>query len=326
MNQKNQKIKVGLVGTGHMGQYHLNVATSLPEYDFLGIYDLDQNKSNEVSERMKVHSFSSYEELLNKVDAVIIAVPTAMHYEMGLLALNARKHVLIEKPITVSVKQAQELVDLAEKKDLIMLVGHVERFNGAVLELSKIVQNPFLIEANRVAPYNGRIQDVGVVLDLMIHDLDIVLNLVKEEVVSVHAQGNPWISKTEDIAVATIKFASGCVANFLASRVTQARVRSLKITQENTYIVLNFATQEIDIHRRASSAYLMTREELRYKQEAFVERIEVHRDNPLKQEHNHFIDCIRKKTTPLVKGKEELRTLQIANQILECIDKYTIKT
>ncbi len=315
----NRNVKVGLVGTGHMGQYHLNIASSISDYDFKGIYDNDEVKAKEVADRMGVHSFSSYEDLLNEVDAVILAVPTIAHYEKSYVALEANKHVLVEKPMTETVKQAQALVALAEKKNLILQVGHVERFNGAVLELNKIIEKPYLIETHRVAPYNGRIQDVGVVLDLMIHDIDIVLNLVKEEVVALHAGGHPWISTTEDIAVATIKFTSGCVANFLASRVTQSKVRQLKITQENAYIVLDFASQDIDIHRRASSAYLMTREELRYKQEAFVERIEVHRDNPLKQEHQHFIACIRKETTPLVSGYEELKTLKIANDILDLI-------
>ena len=223
--------------------------------------------------------------------------------------------------MTQTVSQARELVNLAANENLIFQVGHVERFNGAVLELSKIVEKAHLIEARRLAPFNARIQDVGVVLDLMIHDIDIVLNLVKGEVDSVHAQGNSCFSQHEDIAVATIKFESGCVANFVASRATQCKIRRLNITQKNAYIVLDFDTQDIDIHRRASSAYLMTREELKYKQEAFVERIEVHRDNPLKQEHEHFIACIHGSQVPIVSGQEELRTLQIASTILEQIKR-----
>ena len=313
------KVKLGLVGTGHMGQYHVNVSSSIPKYEVCGIFDSDKEQASEIAERFGIPVFDNFAQLLNEVEAVVIAVPTIMHYEIALEAVQAGKHVLVEKPMTQTVSQAQELVNLAEDKNLVFQVGHVERFNGAVLELSKIVEKPHLIEARRLAPFNARIQDVGVVLDLMIHDIDIVLNLVKDEVDSVYAQGNPCFSQYEDIAVATIKFGSGCVANFVASRATQRKIRRLNITQENAYIVLDFDTQDIDIHRRASSAYLMTREELKYKQEAFVERIEVHRDNPLKQEHEHFIACIHGSQVPIVTGQEELRTLRIANDILEQI-------
>lgn len=313
------KIKLGLIGTGHMGQYHVNVSSMIHAYDVRGVFDSDEERASEVAKRFDVPIFVSFTRLLDEVEAVVIAVPTAMHYEIAWEALEAGKHVLVEKPMTKTVSQAQELVDLAKDQNLIFQVGHVERFNGAVLELSKVVEKPYLIEARRLVPFNARIQDVGVVLDLMIHDIDIVLNLVKSEISSVHAQGCACLSQYEDIAVATIKFESGCVANFVSSRATQRKIRRLNITQENAYIVLDFDTQDIDIHRRASSAYLMTREELKYKQEAFVERIEVHRDNPLKQEHEHFIACIHGLQVPIVSGQEELRTLQIANAILEQI-------
>lgn len=313
------KIKLGLAGTGHMGQYHVNVAMGLADYDVRGIFDASLERRLEIADRFGVNPSGSFEELLSEVDAVLIAVPTVHHYGMARQALQAGKHVLVEKPMTETVEQAQELVEIAEKNGLIIQVGHVERFNGAVLELNKIVEDPLLVESRRLAPFNPRIQDVGVVLDLMIHDIDIILNMVNDEVVSVHGVGAKVLTEHEDIAVATVHFASGCVANLIASRVTQDKIRRLNITQENAYIVLDFATQDIDIHRRASSAYLMTREELKYKQEAFVEKIAVHRDNPLRQEHQHFVNCIRGLQEPLVSGQEELRTLQIASKILEQI-------
>lgn len=317
------KVKVGLVGTGHMGQYHVNIAAGLPEYEVSGIYDADQARAVEIAERFSVPPVATYEELVDQSEAIVIAVPTVLHYKMALAALKAGKHVLVEKPMTETVEQARELVELAESKGLTFQVGHVERFNGAVLELNKIVDQPLLIESRRLAPFNPRISDVGVVLDLMIHDIDIVLNMVNKEVVSVHARGTSALSDHEDIAVATILFEGGCVANLIASRATQAKIRRLNITQENAYIVLDFATQDIDIHRRASSAYLMTREELKYKQEAFVEKIAVHRDNPLRQEHQHFVASIRGATEPVVGYMEELRTLEIASKILNDI-KSTI--
>lgn len=315
------KIKLGLIGTGHMGQYHVNVAVGLSEYEVQGIFDSDSIRSHDIARRFGVGSFETLDELLKNVDAVVVAVPTVYHYDIARKCLQAGKHVLVEKPMTQTVDQARELVELAEKNSLTLQVGHVERFNGAVLELNKIIDSPLLIESRRLAPFNPRISDVGVVLDLMIHDLDIVLNLVGQgdKIKSVHASGVKAFSNHEDVAVATLQFESGCVANLLASRATQYKVRTLVISQEKSYIVLDFATQDIDIHRQASSAYLMTREELKYRQESFVEKIFVHKDNPLRQEHLHFIGCIQGSMTPIVDGRSDIRTLEIANQILEQI-------
>ncbi len=305
------------MGAGHMGQYHINVITQLAEYEVKGIHDIDEERIQEVLTRSQIHVFQEYEQMLEVVDAVVLAVPTVLHYSMAIQALERGCHVLVEKPMTEKVEQAQELVNLADAKGLIFQVGHVERFNGAVLELGKMVDSPLLIESRRLAPFDARIRDVGVVLDLMIHDIDIVLNLVQDEVISTYARGKSVLSDYEDVAVATLQFEMGCVASLAASRVSQTKTRCLNVTQESAFIALDFSTQDIDIHRRASSAYLMTREELKYKQEAFVEKIAVHRDNPLRQEHKHFIACIHGLQKPVVGGQEELRTLQIATNILQ---------
>lgn len=312
------KVKIGLIGTGRMGEYHVNVAVGLAnEYEIAGIYDSDPKRGQEVASRFSVPSSSDLDDLISKSDAVVVAVPTVYHYETAKRALNAGRHVLVEKPMTETVAQARELVELARSKNLILQVGHVERFNAAVLELGKIVDKPILIEARRLAPFTGRIADVGVVLDLMIHDLDIVLNLVGGgDIRKVSATGTRAFSKHEDAAVALLHFQSGAVASITASRATQSKVRTLTISQEKAYIVLDFATQDIDIHRQASSAYLMTREELKYRQESFVEKIAVHKDNPLRLEHLHFISCIRGQTTPIVEGQSDIRTLEIAHDIL----------
>ena len=311
-------IKLGLIGTGHMGQYHVNVAVGLSSvYTVVGIYDNNPEQAKEIAGRFGVSAYEDMDKLMDEVDAVAIAVPTAYHYEIAKKALKKGKHVLVEKPMTETVAQARELVELAGKQGLIFQVGHVERFNGAVLELNKVADKPFLIETRRLAPFSPRIADVGVILDLMIHDLDIVLNLVGEKVISVHSRGRKAFSDHEDIAVATLQFEGGCIANLNASRATQSKVRTLTISQEKAYVHLDFATQDIDIHRQSSSAYLMTREELRYKQESFVEKIFVHKDNPLRQEHQHFVACIKGEQEPIVSGESELRTLEIATQILE---------
>ncbi len=314
------KIKLGLVGTGHMGQYHVNVVVGLNEYKVVGIHDVDPARSEEIGKRFGVNSYDNLDRLIDAVDALVIAVPTVFHYDTALRCLNAGKHVLVEKPMTQSVEQARKLVDIAFNKNLILQVGHVERFNGAVMELNKIIDKPLLIESRRLAPFNPRIGDVGVVLDLMIHDLDIVLNMMgNDKIKSVHASGTKAFSEHEDIAVATIQFESGCIANLNASRATQNKVRTLIISQEKAYIILDFSTQDIDIHRQATSAYLMTREELKYKQESFVEKIYVHKDNPLRQEHLHFINCIKGTATPIVDGQTDILTLEIANRILSQI-------
>jgi len=312
-------LKVGVIGTGHMGQYHVNVVVNIASVEVTGCYDNDANRLAEISQRFDIQGYSDLDELIDKSDALVIAVPTVFHFDIAKKCLDRGKHVLVEKPMTQTVEQARELVELAEKKNLVLQVGHVERFNGAVMELKKVVDKPFLIEARRLAPFNPRIADVGVVLDLMIHDLDIVTNLIGDEIKSVAAAGTTAFSKHEDVATAVLQFQSGCVANISASRATQNKIRTLTITQEKAYIILDFATQDIDIHRMASQAYLMTREELKYRQESFVEKIFVHKDNPLRQEHLHFYACILHEREPIVPGYKDVRTLEIAQSILKQI-------
>lgn len=313
------KLKVGVIGTGHMGQYHVNVIVNIAQAEVTGCFDADPNRLVEISKRFDIPGFRDIDELIEKSDALIIAVPTVYHYEIAKKCLERGKHVLVEKPMTETVEQARELVELAEKKNLVLQVGHVERFNGAVMELKKVVERPFLIEARRLSPFNPRIADVGVVLDLMIHDLDIVTNLIGDEIRSVSAAGTSAFTRHEDVAAAVLQFESGCVANISASRATQNKIRTLTITQEKAYIILDFATQDIDIHRMASQAYLMTREELKYRQESFVEKIFVHKDNPLRQEHLHFLACITGEQEPIVPGYKDVRTLEIAHSILKQI-------
>lgn len=217
------------------------------------------------------------------------------------------------------MEEAKELVELANANKLILQVGHVERFNGAVLELGKIAEHPLMIESRRIAPFNTRISDVGVVLDMMIHDIDIVLNLVKSDVVDVKAVGSSIVSKHEDVASVVLRFANGCVASLNASRASQAKIRTLNISQKDSYLFLDFTNQEIEIHRQASSTTQLGKGEIRYKQESIVEKIFVHKDNPLKQEHEHFIACIQGNAEPMVKGESDIRTLEVAYRILQQI-------
>lgn len=311
-----ERVKLGVIGTGHMGQYHVNVAKTLNDATLVGIYDSDLERAKQIAEKHKTLAFSTIDELISKTDAVVIAVPTFLHHEIAKKALEANKHVLVEKPIAETTKQAKELVKIAGEKNLVLLVGHVERFNGAVLELSKIVKDPLLIESRRLSPSNPRIKDVGVVLDMMIHDIDIVLNLVNSPVKKLSASGTKVSSDHEDVANVLLEFENGCLASITASRATQAKIRTLNITQKDVYIMLDFTDQEIELHRQATSDILLLSEEIKYRQESIVEKIFVHKDNPLKQEHEHFIRCIRKEIEPIVNRNSDVSTLEIAYQIL----------
>ncbi|EMK00607.1 oxidoreductase, NAD-binding domain protein [Leptospira sp. B5-022] len=304
-----------------MGQYHVNVAKTLSDAELIGIYDSDSERASQMAEKHKTSAFSTVDDLIKHTDSVIIAVPTFLHHEIAKKALVAGKHVLVEKPIAETLEQAKELVELASKNNLVLQVGHVERFNGAVLELGKIVTEPLLIESRRLAPFNPRIKDVGVVLDMMIHDIDIVLNLVKSPVKYLSAVGTKVVSGHEDIAAVILHFENGAIANISASRNTQSKIRTLNITQKDVYITLDFSDQEIELHRQATSDILLRTGEIKYRQESIVEKIFVHKDNPLKQEHEHFVKCILKETEPLVDGRSDIQTLEIAYKILSEIHK-----
>lgn len=313
----NKKVRLGVIGTGHMGQYHVNVAKQLAYANLVGIYDADPQRAKAIGEKHFTKVFSSLDELLEDTDAVVIAAPTYLHYELSKKALLNGKHVLVEKPISETVPQAKELVELSKQKNLVFQVGHVERFNGAVLELGKIVTHPLLIESRRLSPYNPRIKDVGVVLDMMIHDIDIILNIVKSPVESVHARGAKVISEHEDIASVVISFKNGCIANMNASRCTQAKIRTLNISEKDAYVFLDFTDQEIELHRQASSNTMLGQGEIKYRQESIVEKIFVHKDNPLKQEHEHFIECILDPKKEYIGGDSDIKTLELAHKILE---------
>ncbi len=311
-----KKLRLGIIGIGHMGQYHVNVANSLKgKFVLSGIFDINAERAIEISEKYQTKYYEKVEHLIDNIDAVIIAVPTYLHYKYAYMALKKNVHVLVEKPVTENIEQARELTSIAKRKSLVFQIGHVERFNGAVQELHKIVTNPLIIESRRLVPFTERIKDVGVVLDLMIHDIDIVMNIVNAPVLSVQAAGGAVFTEFEDYATATLQFQNGCVATVTASRVTQRKIRTLSISQEKSYIFLDYATQDIHIHRQASQAYLLTKEEIKYSQESFVEELFVHKENPLKQEHEHYYNCIINNISPLDANNSDIRILEIALEI-----------
>jgi len=299
-----------------MGEYHVGVLSDMREADLAGVVDSDQERAKIISEKYKTFAYRDYKELFQKVDAVVISVPTALHYSIGKEFIEAGVHTLLEKPCTDNLGQAEELFELAAKKNVTLQIGHVERFNGAVQELFKIVRNPIYIECRRMSPFSKRIKDDGVVLDIMIHDIDIVLNLVESDVVNINVVGSSVFSKRDDLVNAQIEFENGCIANFLASRVSQNKVRTLEVTQKESSILLDYTEQEIFVHRQSSSESQLSPGELRYKQESLVERIFVHKDNPLKLELKHFIDCVAGGQRKIA-VKKELNSLKIALQILD---------
>lgn len=313
-------INVGVVGTGHMGEYHVRTYSEIINANLVAVVDTDEERVNKVAQRYNTVAYTDYREVFDKVKAVTIAVPTYLHYEITKDFMEAGIHVLLEKPMTENLNQAKELVDLAVSKGVILKIGHVERFNAAVQELKNIVNNPIFIESRRLGPYNGRIDDVGVALDLLIHDIDIVLGLANSPVKRINVAANSIVSSHEDIANVQMIFESGCIANVTASRVTENKIRTLAITQKDAYIYLDYANQDLHIHRQATSKYILSKEILRYKQESFIERIFIHKDNPLKLELKDFIECIFAQDQSLDQLQDNLKSLEITLDILNKIN------
>jgi predicted dehydrogenase len=315
-------LRVGVVGVGHMGEYHVRIYSELPNVELVGVVDINEERVAKIRKQYNTIPYNDYTKLFNIVDAVSIAVPTTLHYEIAKDFLLSGIHVLVEKPITSNLLHAKELINLASSRSLILQVGQVERFNAAVQELKAIIREPLLIECRRLGPLpNGRINDTGVILDLLIHDVDVVLNLVDSEISSLSVAGSSVCTEHEDIATVQMMFKNGCIATLTASRVTEDKIRTLSVTQKDAYIFLDYATQDLHIHRQASSKYILTKEVLRYKQESFIERLFVHKDNPLKLELIHFINCILNGTEPKVNPEEELKSLEVTLKILDKLNQ-----
>jgi predicted dehydrogenase len=304
-----------------MGRYHAGVYHELPEVDLVALADTDDARLSQMAEQFQTQALRNHTEMLDQVDVVSIAVPTAQHYQVAREFLEGGVHVLVEKPIAPSLEQAESLFRIARENGRVLQIGHVERFNGAVQELHKIVQDPLLIECRRMGPFQSRVQEDGVILDLMIHDLDIVLSLVDSPVKTCAAVGASVYSDQEDIASVVLTFENGCMANLNASRATHDKVRTLAITQKDSYIFLDYADQDIHVHRRGASEHTLTQEQLRYRQEAFIERIFVHKDNPLKLEIRHLLQTAINGSVPsqLQDANQGLRSLRLALQILSQI-------
>jgi predicted dehydrogenase len=301
-------LKVGVVGVGHIGREHARIYSQLAGVDFVGVHDLDAKVAERVAQRHDVKSFDDVEALADQVDAATIATPTSTHHEIATIFLERGKHVLVEKPITEHPSQAKALVDLAQAKKAVLQVGHIERFNPALQALEEKLTRPRFIEAHRLSPYPGRSTDIGVVLDLMIHDLEVVLHLVRSPIQSIDSVGTAVLSKGEDIANARIRFENGCVANITTSRISFEKVRKIRVFQDDAYLSLDYFDQSGEIYRKVNAQIIK-------------ESIKVEKDEPLKLELAAFAECARSSQLPRVGGAQAAHALEIAMQITEQISR-----
>ena len=297
------RVRVGVIGVGHLGAVHARVYSQLHSAQLVGVCDLAADRAREIGERFGVPWHSDYRQLLPHVDAVSVAVPTAAHFDVAKGSLSGQVHVLLEKPITRTLAEADALLALARRAKLILQVGHVERFNSAFQGIAAILKKPRFIECHRLGPYTHRGTDVGVVLDLMIHDLDILLWLVGSRVKRFDAVGVSILSGTEDIANVRLTFANGTVANLTASRVTPETLRKIRLFQHDTYISVDYAAQAATVFRKRNGT--ITHEEL-----------PIEREEPLKKELAAFVEAVKHRTRAVVRLPRAVATGEDAREAL----------
>jgi len=295
-------IRAGIVGVGSIGKNHARIYSELPGVKFAAVLDTNREAADAISREHGVPVATTLSEFASMVDAATVSTPTPDHHEIGKFLLREGKHLLIEKPITETPEQALELVKLAKDRGVVLQVGHVERFNPVLSALEQRLTKPRFIEAHRLSPYPFRSVEIGVVLDLMIHDLEIILHLVRSPVKSIDAVGIPVLSKGEDIANARIRFESGCVANVTASRISPEKMRKIRVFQQDAYLSLDYQNQSGEMFRLVDGK--ITRE-----------AVEIEKDEPLKCELLSFVECSRKGIQPVVSGSEAAAALELAIEI-----------
>jgi len=311
-------LQVGVIGVGHLGRHHARIYAELSACKLVGVVDIDKVRATEIGQIYKVRAYQDYRDLFGQVDAVSIAVPTVKHYEIGMDCLRAGIHVLMEKPIAKTLPEASELVHQATVKGLVLQVGHLERFNPAVQALNRLAHHPGFIESYRIGGFSDRSTDIDVIMDLMIHDIDIILNLVPSPIRQIQAVGVPVLTSRIDIANARIQFESGCVANMTASRVSLKQERKLRVFQKEQYLSLDYQAQELTVAKLEYSQGSSDREKPPSERpEIIVKKVDVAKGEPLKMELESFVDCILHKKKPQVSGEAGLRALEVAVEILE---------
>ncbi|MBR9978483.1 MAG: Gfo/Idh/MocA family oxidoreductase [Bacteroidetes bacterium] len=321
------EVKTGVIGLGHLGSLHAKMLSGARGATLAMVYDIDATVSGRIAEEYATHVAGSIEELLDHVDAVSIATPTSTHFDIASAAIRHGKPVFLEKPITETVEQARALNALAREHSVMIQVGHIERFNPAIVALDGYNIAPLFVESHRLAQFNPRGTDVAVVLDLMIHDIDIILSLVRSEVTSIDASGLAVVSNTADIANARLKFANGCVANITASRISQNRLRKMRLFQKNAYISIDFLQGQSEVFRLVGPevdvvpTYMLGMiEEGKIKRNIIYEQPPTPEDhNPLRYELQLFVDAVRNGTLPVVDGLAAQQALEVAEEIVRLI-------
>ncbi len=329
-----QPIRLGVIGTGSMGKNHARIFAGLPDAHFAAVLDERADVAAEIATQHGARAFAQLDAFADAIDAATVATPTVTHFTIAKTLLERGKHVLVEKPFTETPEQARELCDLAQHRGLVLQVGHIERFNPVLSALESRLTRPRFIEATRLSPYPGRSLDVGVVLDVMIHDLEIILHLVRSTVVQVDAVGVSVLSKREDIANVRLRFENGCVANITASRISQEKLRKVRVFQQDAYLSLDYQNQ---------SGYLLRLARDDEKESSFLgkilgvatdstlvtefagkrivrEPVPVTKDEPLKRELADFVACARAGAQPKVGGREATAALELALEITRLID------
>lgn len=320
-------MKVGVIGVGHLGQHHARVYKELTDIELAGIYDIDNARAREIAQKNSCPIFSNVEEMISKVDVVDISSPTTTHYEYAKECLIADKHVFIEKPICSKAKEAKEIVQIALKRNKKVQIGHIERFNPAVLALSDILVNPLFIEANRIAPFTPRGSDVPVVLDIMIHDIDIILSLVKSKVKNIKAVGVPILTNDIDIANAKLEFQNGTIANITASRISLKRERKIRFFQKDMYTSLDYQSKIVSVVKKNKGVASIMDDIMTGKRKANItdlfetQQLEIKDEEPLKAELASFIAAIKEDKKPIVDANDGYEALKVAFKIMEDIEE-----
>jgi len=303
------KLRFGIAGLGHIGKNHARILAELPDCELAAVFDTNADTAREIAEKYGTHAAATLEEFSDAVDAATIATPTPTHFPIAERLLKAGKHLLVEKPITETTADARKLVDLSHEMGRILQVGHVERFNPVMSKLEELLTQPRFIEAHRLSPYPNRSIEIGVVLDLMIHDLEIILHLVRSPVKSIDAVGVPVLSRGEDIATVRIHFQNGCVANVTASRISPEKLRKIRVFQREGYVSLDYQNQTGEIYRLTGGGIVR-------------EEVEIEKGEPLKRELAAFVECARHGRQPKVSGYEGAAALELAVEITRLIEAH----
>jgi len=324
-----EKLSVGVIGVGHLGKLHTKMFKQMSNCNLVGVFDSNPEQAKLIANEFVIQSFNSIDELLTKVKAVSIAATTRAHYEVAKKCFEKNIHVFVEKPITAAIEQGEELVKIAKEKNLKFQVGHIERFNPGLLSLESFISDPMFIQSDRLAQFNPRGTDVAVVLDLMIHDIDIILSFIKSDVKQIDANGIAVVSDHIDIANARIQFENGAVANVTASRISQKKMRKMRIFQKDHYISLDFVTGVSEVYRLQPVDEAALPNSISFgeigvgnkKKRLIYEQPESKEVNALNYELQLFVDSVLYDKKIIVSGEDGLRALKVAEIIIQKIEQ-----